>query len=534
MARIVVNNLVSGGAIRDVVPWDLPPEVFSRVENMRLTDGALASVDGYSQVFDPPTVDPIWLLPVRTNTEYFWLYTSLLKAYCVNTSNTHTNITRTVGGDYTGDITIGWTGGVLNSIPVINNGADVPQMWNPAAAATPLSPLTDWPAGYICRTLRTFKNYLIALDITKSGTRYAQLVLWSHAADPGDVPSSWDVTDPTVDAGEFPLSETMAACVECLPLRDFNVVYKEDQAWLMQYVGGLSIFAFRRIRASTGILGRRCAGAFELEGRGEHHFVVGPDDIYVHNGQYAQSVIDEKNRRTLYGELNTSALGVVHVTVNNKYNEIYVMYPTSGNTYCNRCAIWDWKKDKWTFRDVPNISYSTVGIISPSLASDAWSAAVGDWASDSAVWDEQQYSTLINGVMMGMPGSSRKLFKLNDGSSANGTTITASAERSGLAVIGQDRAGKPIVDTNIRKLVKEIWPRVSAPSGAIINIYVGKQDNLNAAVTWYGPYPYVCGTDDYVKPLVEGRFIAVRFEGPCTYQWKLHGYDMELEPTGEY
>ena len=39
------------------------------------------------------------------------------------------------------------------------------------------------------------QNYLIALDLTKSGTRYPHMVKWSAAADPGTVPASWDETD---------------------------------------------------------------------------------------------------------------------------------------------------------------------------------------------------------------------------------------------------------------------------------------------------------------------------------------------------
>jgi hypothetical protein len=502
---------------------------------MRVNNGALVSVGGYSSVLGTPGVDPLWLLPVRTTLDYYWLYTSLTKAYCVDTGANHTDITRTVGGDYAATAEIGWTGGVLNTIPVINNGVDVPQMWTPTNDSTALSPLSDWPAGYTCRALRPFKNYLVALDVTKSGTRYPQLVLWSHAADPGDVPSSWDVTDPTVDAGEFPLAETAGFVIDCLPLRNFNVVYKDDQAWLMQYVGGISVFRFDRIRSSTGILDRRCVGSFELEARGEHHFVVGPDDVYIHNGQYSQSVIDQRNRDLLYGELDATKKHLVHVTVNTRRSEIYVMYPSAGNSYCNRCATWDWKKDKWTFRDVPSIAFSATGIVSPSSGSgDTWDTTSGTWASDTQIWDETRYSTVIPSVLLAKPGSGKKLFKMDDGTSGDGSTITAVAERTGLAIVGMDRNNRPIIDTNVRKLVTEVWPRIAAPTGTQVSVYVGKQDNLQAPVTFSGPYVFTVGVDNFVTPLVEGRYIAVRFEAPCTNEWQLHGYDLTVEPTGEY
>lgn len=534
MPRIPITNITEGGTVRDVEPWALPPEAFNRVDNMRFNNGALVSVGGYAAVFDPPTVDPIWLMPVRTPLDYFWVYASLAKVYCVDAANTHTNITRTIGGDYAATLDIGWTGGVLNTIPVLNNGVDVPQMWDPALAATALAPLTAWPAGYTARALRPFKNYLVALDITKSGTRYPQLVLWSHVAAPGDVPSSWDVTDPTVDAGELPLAETSGFVIDCLPLRNFNVIYKDDQAWLMQFVGGVSVFRFDRVRATTGILGRRCAGAFELEGRGEHHFVVGPDDVYVHNGQYAQSVIDQRNRDLLFGELNTSQIGQVHVTINTRRNEAYVLYPSAGNTYCNRCAVWNWKMDKWTFRDVPSVSFSASGIISPSTAPTTWSADTETWDSDFSRWDESPYSSVVPGVLLGVPGAARKLYKLDEGGTAAGSSLVARAERTGLAIAGVDRANRPIVDTNVRKLVTEIWPRIAAATGTQIDIYVGKQDNLREPVSYFGPYSFTVGVDNFVTPLVEGRYLAIRFEASCASRWDLHGYDVQLEVTGEY
>ena len=221
-----VSNVGQFGIASDLQPHEMPLNAWSGGQNVRFRDGYVEKFKGYSEVFVTPLWTPYWLLPAPFGSSFFWLYASLAKVGATDMS-THADITR-LAGDYSATADISWTGDVLGGIPVITNGVDPPQMWNLPSLSTKLSNLTNWPANYTCRVIRTFKQFLIALDIVKAtSTRYPQMVKWSHPADPQTVPVSWDETDATKDAGEFNLSETGDFAIDAFSLRDIKVIYKE-------------------------------------------------------------------------------------------------------------------------------------------------------------------------------------------------------------------------------------------------------------------------------------------------------------------
>jgi hypothetical protein len=116
--------------------------------------------------------------------------------------------------------------------------------------------LTGWDATWRCKSLRPFKQYIVALDVTKAGTRYANMVKWSAAAVPGALPTSWDATDATKDAGEQDIAETTDVLIDQLQLGDINVLYKERSMYAMQYIGQPFVWRFYRLPGEVGMLAR--------------------------------------------------------------------------------------------------------------------------------------------------------------------------------------------------------------------------------------------------------------------------------------
>ena len=113
-AQITVLNPT--GINRDIDSYELPETQWSDGNNIQFDNDKTAKVLGQQQVFGTPTVAPYWLLPFNTTTTDYWLYPSLTKIYRVSTSGittTHSDITRTSGGDYSATAAKGWNGGVL-------------------------------------------------------------------------------------------------------------------------------------------------------------------------------------------------------------------------------------------------------------------------------------------------------------------------------------------------------------------------------------------------------------------------------------
>lgn len=529
--RIPVVSAEIAGVIKDLPPHELPMEAFSDITNMRAQDGALQKFLGHTQAF-VPTVDPYWLLPVRIPTDYFWMYPSSAKVYVVTQSTgVSTDITRTVGGDYTGGYNK-WTGAVLNGIPVISDGVDIPQQWSPPNTGTPLAALANWPATYKCGSIRAFKNFLVALDITKGSTRYPTLVKWSHPADPGAVPVSWDETDATRDAGEAPISESLGDCIDSLGLGNYHIIYKQDSAYSMEFIGGVFVFKFTRILKASGILARNCARSFYRGG--EMHAVFGVQDIYMHDGRVAQSIVDERMRKWVYANMDKTNLDKCFVTANPFWSEIWFCFPLTGSTLPNIALVWNYTKNTLSFRDLPLPAFIENGTVSPILQPDIWSGDSAPWSSDVTLWGEASYTPQIDKLLMAIPGGGgvRNLYMADAGNQFDATSFFSRAERVGLTIAGIDRYGKSYENLDVLKQLNKIWPRIEAPAGSVIQIYAASQMERNDPIVWQGPFNFTVGTDAFVCPLLTGRLLGVKFQATGNFNWKLYGYDLEIVARG--
>lgn len=525
MALIPIDSVGSIGIIKDKKPHELPLEAWSSGQNVRFTDNYVEKCKGES-LWQTPTVAPYWAMAVPQPLAYYWLYAGLAKVYAYDGS-THTNVTRQTLGvdvDYTATADLNWTGGVLNGVPVLNNGMDVPQMWLPTEVSTKLEMLDNWNANWTCGALRPFKNFLIALDVTKSGTRYPQMVKWSHPADPGALPISWDETDPAKDAGEYSLAETAGFVVDCVPLRDANIVYKEDAIFLMQFIGGINIFRFAALSKQLGILSRRCA----VEYRPGLHAVFCVGDIVKHDGQQVVSILDGRMRKWLAANLDQTYYGRSFTCNFQAKHEVWFCFPLSGNAYPNMAMIWNWQDNTLTLRQLNDVSH-----IEPGLLSDVpgtWAGASGTWDAQTAVWDVRPYGAAENSLIQVRPNATA-LTLTESTNLFSGSAMTSSVERTGIAV--PFVAGKA-PDFSAYKFIRSIWPRIEGTDGGQVSISVGTQNQIDGSVTWESPVLYTIGTTQKIDCRVAGRLLAVKIESTSDVEWRLHGYEIDVQPGGRF
>src|SRR5690348_12922259 len=177
MADVDINDLSSQGLIRDIPGYQLPPEAFTIAENVRFVDGGIEKLKGWTQVFGTPGVAPHFAMMVQNITSSYWLYASLTKIYVYDTTS-HTDITRAVGGNYTAVKSADWNGTVIGGIPIMNNGADVPQYWAAYSVGTAMANLSNWGATHRCKVMRAFGPFLFALNVTKGANVFPHMIKW--------------------------------------------------------------------------------------------------------------------------------------------------------------------------------------------------------------------------------------------------------------------------------------------------------------------------------------------------------------------
>lgn len=521
MSRVSVPRAGVVGVIKDLLPNELPLEAWSDARNVRFLDGAALQFLGHGQVYGTPVAAPQYLLQANVNGARYWLYATAAKQIAVtNTggSSVHTDISHATARAGTVNA---WSGFVFGGIPVLNAGdGKAPMYWNQSLASKFVD-LTAWPTNTSCKVLRQYKNMMIAFNVTEGGTNKPFLVMWSSLADPGALPSTWNAADATQDAGRFDIGEGQDPIVDGLGLKDSLIVYKESSTYALDYIGGQFILKARKVSGMSGLLNMNCAVAFEGSGFSEMHFAVTGQDIVVHDGFSARSVLDKKARRHFFQTLDVENRGKAFCFKNPFLNEILLAYPTIGATACDTALVYNYVDNTVSFRSLPNVTHAAFGPVDNSLSGN-WAQDNAPWESDLTAWNGPDYTPDTARVMMG--SADTKLFLLDASASFDGALPDAYLERTGLSFDAPDRV----------KLITGIVPRITGNDGGTVIVRIGEADTPGEAPEWMERLEFVIGETLRLDPMVAGRYLAIRFETGTAFSWRLSGFDLFVEDAGEY
>ena len=503
------------GVNKDLSQHELPPNVWTDANNMRFLDGSAHQVLGYKELYPSASVVPYHVIPLSVLGVRTWIYAGANKLYTVANGPVHTNITRqTTGADVDYSATRNsWTSCLLGGIPILNNGADAPQQWLLTGKATALS---AWPSDYTAAVIRTYKNSLVALNITKSGVNYPYMVKWSHPADPGSVPVTWDPSDATKDAGESDLSDGYDKIVDGMVLRDSFMIYKESSVWRMDFTGGAFVYKFSKVLGTSGALSKNCI--VEIDGQ---HFVLSSSDCIIHDGQSATSVLDKQTRRDLFRKIDPIFSDRCFVFVNRLYNEVFVCYPSLGHQTCDKAMVWNYADKTVSFRDMPNLNHAFSGAVDDESGA-TFDADLGTFDADTTVFDSN--SSSLTRSMSVMAGEGQKLYLLDSGATFDGVVASAYLERSGLSM------GAP----ESMKLVSRVRPRIYGALGATVKVSVGFSDDPYGVVTYNAPVNFTIGTTVNIDTFCSGRYISIKFETGSAFMWRLDSYDIDVQIAGSF
>lgn len=527
----VIEDIGKIGIANDSDPKKLPPNAWTDGSNVRFVDGVARKVAGSRTMGGSLSTSPYSLFYLDTlDGEHHFVYAGATSVHLIDVS-AHNNITRvTTSGTvqpYSADSTNLWTGGVLNGLLFLNNGADEPQIQLTPTAACKLSNLPNWPSTVTtrCSCLRAFKNFLIALDVTKGAIRYRQMVKWSTDADPFTPPSTWDEADTSENAGEVNLAETNGSVIECLPLRDVNIVYKDDSVWGMQFTADNNIFNFYKIFTEVGILARNCVAAFE----GMHCFVGSDLDIYVHDGANLRSIGQNFWREWLRTNLETSNYERTFVVANPHTTEMWICIPTGDAAHPAKALLWNWRENTWGIRTLPNTSGGVQGVISANYFS-TWAAITDTWDSIDETWDTLGAAPASKKLVLVSPTELRGLIETESGTQDLGINMPFSLERTGLWTFESAPNG---LDLETVKFIRRIRFRTIGGSTNSITYNIAVQMDVGSTPTYQAVIKSINGTAEVVV-LKRGRFVNYRMESAEDTTFELLAVEVEYDSAGSY
>lgn len=516
--KYIIDNLSQHGIVDDVSSYNLPPNAISSGQNIQFSDGRIKKSKGYQQVFGTNPVTPYWALPFNNQTALYWVYGSSAKIYATDMGGTHTNITRqtaAVDVDYSATLDQSWNGGIfLGEYVVLNNGIDAPQSWdgntsNKCTDLTYSSGITWDDQAYTCSVMRPFKSFLIALDVTKSGTRFPNLVKWSTSGVAGAVPSTWDETDTTESAGENYLPDNVGFLIEGRELRDSFIIYGEGAATGVQYIGGQFIFRFYQL-FNDGILSRRCVSS--IKGR---HLVLAQNDLILHDGTVPESIIDKRRQKWLFNNIDQDNFERSFICPNYRENEMLICFPMTGETVPNIALVWNYRDNTFSEREIPASNHIAYGIVDPGESSII-DDDTGIIDEDFTIIDSRTYNpTVFYPLACGS-----NFYQIDETEQNNGANMISYAERLGLDF-----------GTENKKLIKRIIPKMSGTGAVTISIIT--QEHPSGSTT-QSSYTFTPGSDWKIDCLVTGRLIGYKVYSDTNITWSIDSIEFEYDILGPH
>ena len=499
------------GFIADQPTQELPINAWSRVENMRFRGGLAERVGGHASIFAAPTVTPLHLAPYQTATKRYWVHCGTSSVFA-DDGTTRNNIT---GPTPTGTASDRWTSTVLGGVLVLNNSVNIPTFW---AGTGTLANLTGWDANWRCKSIAAFKNFLVAINITKSSTNYPHMVKWSDAADPGAVPASWDEADATKLAGEQDIAETPDQIIDQMVLGDANLIYKERSIYAMRFIGGTQVFEFRRVPGNYGMLARGCAAVTP-----KGHVVLSNGDVVLVDGvNEPQSILTDRLKNWLFAsQIDSASYSKCFVVANPSKAEAWICYPEVGETTCTRALVWNWDANVFGVRELPNANHAASGLLDYS-ASSGWSTDAESWADDSTLWNQDEFTPADPRLLIASnaPG----IYLADAGATFAGSAVEATLERSGMAFDAPEQV----------KVIRSVYPRIDAPAGTQVQITLGYSMDAEQAPIWGSPVTYTVGSTYKADAFASGRFLALRLSSTGGPRWRVKSLSLDLVAQGAY
>jgi hypothetical protein len=384
MPTIPIRGVGGLGVIADVNPQDAPEIAWTDARNIRFSDGAMSRSSVYKKV------DSSYVYtkqPVGTFNGWATGQGGLVTVF------NDGSMEEFQGGlpvDVTPSGTLGIsteqvTSCILGGITYVNRPSDTP-FYRKSPSDGAFQALTAWEYTDRCVSLRAFKDFLIALNVTKASGEYPGMIKWSDAAQIGAPPSNWDTASPSSLAGENVLNDLRGVIVDGLSLGDSFIVYGQEQTYRMDYIGSPFVFAFTMLFNDAGMMARNCA--VSIEGK---HYVFGRDDIYMHDGIQKITIVDKKVSKKIFSELDFNYPERCFVYEDKTTNEIMFCYPTSADDApwalsdiagCNRAAVFNYKDNTWYFIDLPSLISATEVQITSAANWDSFTT----WGSQNDAW----------------------------------------------------------------------------------------------------------------------------------------------------
>ena len=540
MPTVPVRGVGGVGVISDIASQDAPAISWTDAMNVRFSDGVMSRYSVFKRL-DSPVNYGLHSTLSRHPTGCCNGWSTGEGGLVVVTSSGF--IAETIGATTTTVSPIGTlapsdkqpTFCTLGGLTYINQESNVP-CYREQPSSGRFQALNGWSAADRCASLRSFKDFLIAIHVTKAGVEYPAMVKWSDAAQVGQPPSNWDSTLPSSMAGENIINDVSGPLIDGLTLGDSFMIYGNYQTFRMDYIGQPYIFRFQKLFDDQGVMSKNCV--VEVDGR---HYVFGRTDIFAHDGMTKTSIVNTRVSRKLFSEIDENLLERCFVYHDRKYGEIVFCYPSNDDTAawrvsdtygCNKGAVYNYRFNTWTFIDLPGIVGATEVSVSVTRTwvdfTDSWNRGVAAWSSLTNKSPKHLVVVGAGNEALSKGALPYYVDPLIGGALANPVDMSVMHPAFALSESRDlDELNMPLLG---RKVVTRIVPQCSIKSeNSSYSMSVGMSKNPGDSTMWLRSKLFSSTSINRYDCRASGQYVSIRVDIPSGSHVEFSGYDITVE-----
>ena len=537
MANLPIRELGTIGVVTDVAPFNLPFNAFTRAKNVRFVNNSVEHAPVFRAVADIGSGNaPAFVYGLYTQDGYDTTVVVTDQFKVLELVNS--TMLEVYNGAAQSAAAMPHTGCSLANVEYINRPDATPIYRGPTDAV--FNTLSNFVPNTTCAALRSYGDFLIALNMEEAGISYPTRVRYSDLALANQIPSTWDAADLTNSAGFNDLVQLQTPIIDGLSLGSTFFIYSSAQVWQMEFVGGPFIFSFRKAFDNAGCINTNCV--IELQSK---HYVFDTDDIYMHDGISKQSICDKRVRNYIFSGIDRSKLSKCYVQHNPTLEEIYFCYSSGDDLAiytdadaCNRAAVYNYRSDTWSFMDLPNTVSGAISNVNSVETYDSITQTYSDVGGNFHEQDSQfsRYPLTVSRAYTGAYEtiSANRLLGVDlvdKGALARPTVsefqFDALVERVGIDL---DEAQIPLSGF---KVINRIYPQVNTlnPDPTIEFQFGGSK--VATEVPVYGEKTIFNMAEDYkVDTRISGRYLSYKVTLPSPKDFSLSGFDLDLQLVG--